>query len=327
MSAKYFNTYVSQYMYQPHYRIFEEKNIKILEELEIISKSTIYAIVKTSKVKFIPSSFEMTTNYCVEGKLLVDGKQYNVIFNMAKYWFDGESDLSKGLKSRFKTINEFVDYALSDFIAIDGSNVSNSEKYRRLAQVKPDSTEEQLNVRCPIASGMNNGEPVDANLFVYQLINHYDMDLLSKLEICYIGKSNRSTFKRLKNHEKWGPILSSKHNEHFDYFAYFFVIDEATIYKLNANKNHLVLRTWSKLPNGVITSICEATLINYFKPDFNKEFVNTDILNVKVVKDWLVAKGFDAIMTEVELEGLMGQLGTKLKPYSGRHVFEISITP
>ncbi|MFG7352623.1 hypothetical protein ACGMNB_16780 [Shewanella oncorhynchi] len=327
MNKKYFSTYVSQYMYQPHYRIFDDKNVKILEESKIISNSTIYAIVKTPKVRFVPSSFKVTNNYCLQGKLVVNGKQHNVIFNMAKYWFNGESDLSISLRTKFRTIEEFVEYALSGFRSIAGVRYSNSEKYNRLTIIKPDSSEEQLNIICPIASGMNEGVPVEANLFVYQLINHYDIDLLSDLEICYIGKSNRSTFDRLKKHEKWGPILSSRHNEHYDYFAYFFVINEALIYKLNSNSNDLMLRTSSFLPKGAITSICEATLINYFKPDFNKEFVNTDIRNVKVIKNWLVAKGFNSIMTEVELEGLMGRLGTKQKPYLPRHEFESSLVP
>lgn len=89
-------------------------------------------------------------------------------------------------------------------------------------------------------------------------------------------------------HEKWGPILSSKSN---DYFAYFFVIDEASI----SNGNNLIVRTGSELPKGAITSISEATLINYFKPDVNKEFVNTDITKIKVVQDWLVDECFDAM--------------------------------
>ena len=325
MNKKYFSTYVSQYMYQPHYRIFDTENVKVLEKSNVINQSTLYAIVKTPKVRFVPYSFKVTNNFCLKGKLVVNGKYHDVIFNMAKYWYNGESDLSIDLRSRFHTIEAFVDHALSGFRSINGVHYSNSEKYCRLAVIKSDSSEEQLNIMCPIASGMNNGVPVEANLFVYQLINHYDIDVLDDLDICYIGKSNRSTFDRLKKHEKWGPILSSRHNEYYDYFAYFFVIDEASIYKLNSND--LILRTGSGLPKGAITSICEATLINYFKPDFNKEFVNTDISNIKVVKDWLSAQEFDVIMTEVELEGLMGRLSTKHKPYMLRHKFEYSLAP
>ncbi|EOV9409929.1 hypothetical protein ACN5W3_004377 [Vibrio parahaemolyticus] len=327
MNKKYFSTYVSQYMYQPHYRIFDDESMKILEESNVISQSTIYAIVKTPKVRFVPSSFSVTNNFCLKGKLVVNDRHHDVIFNMAKYWFNGESDLSVNLRSRFQTIEEFVDYALSGFRSIEGIHYSNSEKYCRLAIVNSDSSDEQLNITCPIASGMNDGVPVEANLFVYQLINHYDIEVLDELEICYIGKSSKSTFDRLKKHEKWGPILSSRYNEYYDYFAYFFVIDEASIYKLNSDGNDLMLRTGSGLPKGAITSICEATLINYFKPDFNKEFVNTDISTIKVVKDWLSTKGFNAILTEVELEGLMGRLGTKHKPYMLRHEFEGSLTP
>ncbi|MFM5331736.1 hypothetical protein ACET9Z_04890 [Aeromonas veronii] len=315
VKTRYFSSYIKKYMFQPHNRLFDTNAVKLLKELQIISDACIYAIVRVTKASFIFESFYPTHNYCFRGWIEANGRLHEVVFNLAKYWFDGESDLSAILRSEFFTLENFIQCGLSEYSSPTGKSLSNQDKFICYSDlILSESNDKFLKIKCPIMSGIN-GREVKAELNLYQLINQFDMDLLGNLEICYIGKSNVSTFERLKNHEKWGPILSSKNNEIYDYFAYFFVIDEAEIINRNIMGSNVYFRDASDLPRGAITEICESTLINHFKPDFNREFVNSDVKNIGVIKKWLVNKGFDYVLTELILEGIMGRLETKTKPY------------
>ncbi|MBR7628976.1 hypothetical protein KAT72_08020 [Aeromonas popoffii] len=315
VKTRYFSSYIKKYMFQPHCRLFDADAVKLLKESQIISDACIYSIVRVAKANFIPESFYPTYNYCFRGEIEANGRVHEVVFNLAKYWFDGESDLSAILRSEFYTLGDFIRCGLSGYLSPTGISISNQEKFIGFSElILSESNDKVLKIKCPIISGIN-GREVKAELHLYQLINQFDMDLLSNLEICYIGKSNVSTFERLKNHEKWGPILSSKNNEVYDYFAYFFVIDEAAIISRNFMGSNIHFRDSSDLPRGAITEICESTLINHFKPQFNHDFVNSDVKNIGVIKKWLINKGFDYVLTELELEGIMGRLETKTKPY------------
>ncbi|XQU07843.1 hypothetical protein P4544_14835 [Halomonas sp. LY9] len=321
MKGKLFSSYVKKYIYQPHYRLFDNEVVKLLKDYHLISDSSIYSIVRVRKAKFIPESFHPVSNYSLRGKIEANNKVHDVVLNLAKFWFEGESELSTSIREEFKSIECFVEQGLSNIFKNEGEVLSNQEKFLNLAEIDLEkSNEKMLKVLCPIRSGFY-GQEVYAELHLYQVINKYHMDLLGNLEICYIGKSNLSTFKRLRNHEKWGPILSSSENELYDYFAYFFVIDEAAIFRDNFSGVNIYYRNTSKLPKGAITEICESTLINHFKPKFNDSFVNSDVKKIGVIKKWLVNNGFNYVLTELELEGVMGRLETESKPYQVNQIF------
>ncbi|HAS8429849.1 TPA: hypothetical protein I7765_21485 [Vibrio vulnificus] len=327
MKTRYFSSYIKQYMFQPHHRLFDADTVRLLKEFKIVDESCIYSIVRVSKAKFIPESFYPTNNYCFRGTMEANGKTHEVVFNLAKFWFNGESELSEMLRCEFETLENFIRCGLSGYLSPSGISISNQDKFISLSElILSESNDKVLKIKCPIRSGLH-GREVYADLHLYQIINQFDMDLLSNLEICYIGKSNVSTFERLKNHEKWGPILSSENNENYDYFAYFFVIDEAEIVSRNFIGVNAHIRGSSNLPKGAITEIFESTLINYFKPKFNIEFVNSDVKNIGVVKKWLINKGFDYVLTELELDGIMGRLETESKPYQTNQMLKQRLAP
>ncbi|CCO60366.1 hypothetical protein VIBNI_B0559 [Vibrio nigripulchritudo] len=328
-SEKIFNTYIKEYMFQPNDRLFNSEKSKYIKGFQVINESSIYAIVKVPKANFIPGSFYVTKNYCAVGNIDVAGKVHEVMFNIAKYWFEGESDLSEKLHNDFGTIEKFIEAGMSRYTHKQFSNVSNQDKFMHLAEVDVEqSSIKNLYIKCPIATALNNGNKVYADIPIYQMIQKFDMECIDEVEICYIGKSTASTFSRLQKHEKWGPILSSEGDDNkYDFLAYFFVIDEAAIYRGNLGGVNLIYRDFSELPKGAITSLCEASLINYFKPEFNIEFTSSDLNNSKLFSKWLRKNGYTSVITEVELDGVLGKLSTKERPYQVRHVCDIEINP
>lgn len=326
---KIFSTYIKEYMFQPNERLFDTEAIMFLKDFQVISDSTIYAIVRTPKIEYKLETFISVGNYCFKGEIKVGNESHTIMINVPKTWYEVEkSDLSIKLRTKHKSISHFIDYEMSKYHNPEFPSMSNQEKYMYLAKVDLDKSDaKNLSILCPIATALNGGEAASTTLPLYQTINMFDIDCIESLDVCYIGKSTSSTFERLKKHEKWGPILSdSKAREGFDYLAYFFVIDEAEIIRKNFGMLESFSRKRNKVEAGAIVQLCEASLINYFKPEFNKDIKNADLSKNKLVKFYLKEKGYSKIVTEVELDGVLGRLSTAERKQRSRHEFTLDLS-
>ena len=321
---KIFHTYIKKYQFHPFERLFDETIRDILKTEYTEKTSTIYAIVETDKISFLPETFRATGNYCVQGNVISRNKEESVIFNIPKTWFYSNSELSKSLKNKFKTYENYIDYHMRQYLDPKKPNLSNAQKYQSLLEVDLErSSRDVLFVKCPIATAGNGGEDRYAELYTFQTLNLFEAGCIGDLNILYIGKSTSSTFDRLKNHEKWGPIMADK-NEEKNYLVYFFEIDDNLLLERNFSNMQLKIKASNNIPKDAIVKLCEASLINHYKPKFNIGHSNSLVEESIIVKKWLKSNEYDGLLTEIELEGLMGRICTESQAFKKRHTIELN---
>ena len=310
-----FNTYIKRYLSQPFERLFDKEHAKLINGHYINQAATLYAIVEVPKISYIPQSFYPIDNYCFVGQIETGGKNHTVMINVAKTWYETESPLSADLRKRFESLEDFTNYSMSKFSTMEGSNLSNQEKYRSLAEVNVhSSTSDHLSIQCPIAIAGSNGKHPTAELPIYQIVNMFDIDCIEQVETIYIGMSEAGTFNRLRKHDKWGEIMANQ-NPNCDYLVYFFELDDSQIVKDKLQDVNILIRDDTYMDKKSIAQLCEASLINFYKPRHNRQHKHSDIKQADIVKSKLLAKGYNQISTEVELSGILGRLGTGTRPY------------
>lgn len=324
--SKTFHTYLKKYQFHPFERLFD-KSIRSFIKTEYTERtSTIYAIVETDKVSFVPETFRADTNFCIVGSVKVGSTFHEVRLNMAKTWYDSESDLSLQLRAKFSSVEEFTNYFMSQYQDPKKPNLSSEHLYQQLVNVDLSNTNaEMLRVKCPLVNAMTRGKRAYTELHSFQTLNLLDIDCLGDLEILYLGKSTGSTFERLKKHEKWGPIMASRKQEK-SYIVYFFEINDTLLVQENFGRNLFLINGFNELPKDSIVRLCEASLINYYAPKYNDEYVGSNLKEVGLVNKWLKNNGYTELVTEIELDGVMGKLCTKNKPFQVRHEIKVTLS-
>lgn len=321
-----YNVHISRYMFLPFERLVDSFATDYLKDFAPIKESTVYAIGRVPKISFLPESFVFIDNYKVLGEISIAGKKTRIMFNMAKLWYEDSTDYSLSLQREFKTIKLYTDEAMSRYKARNGDEVPNHIKYQHLASIDiTASNETTLHLSCPLAAALDRSGNGNVEIPIYQLLQRFEIDCIDSVDICYIGKSV-GTLERLRKHEKWLEVLAlTKQNPSYDYFAYFFTIDDDDIKRSVRSGIGLLHRDYSGLPSDATAELCEAALINYFKPILNTNLINSDLSKLKAVKRNLRDKGYNNLVAEVELDGVMGRLSSSTVPYKKRHVIEYNL--
>ncbi|TMO57124.1 hypothetical protein [Pseudoalteromonas phenolica] len=322
---KLFNSYIKKYQFQPYERLFDKSIKEYIKTDFTDNESKIYAIVETPKVKYIPESFYPIGNFSFVGDVVVDDIRHTIMINIAKTWFETESVLSQGLRNKFASLGDFTDYFMGLYGPPERPNLSSSEKYSNIAQVDlQKSTENILFISCPLAKAMNGGKDCHAELHIYQMINMFEIECLGNLEIVYIGKSISSTFERLRKHEKWGPILANQKGK-YDHLVYFLEIEDNELSNYLVDNVRFFKRDFNNLPEDPIVKLCEASLINFYKPKFNEDHKCSDLAKSELVTKWLTKNSYNQLVTEIELDGLLGRIGSPVQPYQVRHEVRLEL--
>ncbi len=318
---KVFHGYINKYQFFPKFCIYDKFSQKRISEFNK-SEATLYLIVKTPKVKFLPESFHVTKNYCIKGFLQVKDRKIEIIFSAAKAWFD-----SPNIKNRFRNIEEFTDFYMERWRFYDGRTVSNPEKYSLVTTINlEESNENYLRINCALGNSLADMKDGDLILTPYQLISFFEIDCLEDLEIIYIGKSNDDTWKRIYNHNKWGLIEEHREADE-DLLVYFMSLDKSSINQKNHDGLTMIIRDESELSVEDATNIMEAALIIYFVKDkkFNLQLVGADISAIETVRKVLLPAGYDRIFVEMDLDGPFGFLGSACINPSRSHNIEYHI--
>lgn len=318
---KAFHGYIDKYQFFTKTGIYDEHNKYRISEFNR-HKATLYFIVRTPKVKFLPKTFRIVSNYCIEGKLEINGKKTEIIFNAAKIWYK-----LKEAQAKFDDIDDFTDHCMSQWGGPDLKGFTNSQKYAAASNIDTQKSDENyLRINCAIATSVSKGKQKEIIITPYQLINYFDMDCLEELEIIYIGKSNDDTWKRIYNHNKWGIIEEFRDNQD-ELLVYFMSLDKSSVHRGNYGQVNINSRQESELKIEDATKVMEASMIIHFMNEkkYNIEHVGKDISKVKSVRDELIAKGYDKIIVEVSLDGLFGLLGSSSIPSAGYHKIEYEI--
>jgi len=110
-----------------------------------------------------------------------------------------------------------------------------------------------------------------------------------------------------------------------DYFVYFFEIDENVVIQDKHGSSNILIRNSNDIKMDSIVKLCESSLINYYKPKYNKEHVDTILEETNYVKKELTSNGYSEMITEVYLEGPFGKISTQSKKFKKYTEIKISL--
>ncbi len=319
---KIFHSYIKKYQFFPKSAIYDNYAKQRISEFNR-HDATLYLIVKTPKIKIVPSSFKVVDNFCIQGQFSINDELIDIVFNAAKVQFDDPN-----VKKHFKTLDKLTSYCMDQWSLPKSDTISNAEKYANATQIDLEkSSEHYIHINCALGYSLKGGNKGgEIILSPYQLISYFDMDCIHKLEILYIGRSNDDTWKRIYNHNKWG-LIAEHHKPQDDLIVYFLELDKSFIKITQNNNTTLLHRDESELSIKDATKATESALITYFirKKLFNIEHVGGDIKTTKVVCDVLRPAGYNKIAVELYLDGLFGMLGSESVKSSGYHKIEYEL--
>jgi len=320
----YYHSYIKKFQFIPKSTLYDEESKPIISEFNK-HEATLYCIVKTPRIAFLPKTFSVDENYNLTGKIIVGNNNNNIKdikFNAVEFLYQMPQ-----LKEHFSTLEIFCD----TYMNLDKRLplLSNNLKYKELSSIDMDnSNESKIRLNCPIVQAITQGKGLYSDLRIYQLINYFNINILEDLEIVYIGKSNDNTWNRLYNHNKWGLLEEHRDKSKEDYLVYFLQLDDSKINISNNDNLSTIHRDNDNKINLVdATKITEASLINYFikNKKFNKEMVNTDLSKWDFIKKKLTDKGYTDVVVELYLDGPFGNLGTIDTGYKAYHNIEYKI--
>ena len=321
---KIFHAYIKKYQFQPFKRLFDDSIIDVVKTELADNISTIYAIAQIPRVSYILGSFKINKKCKAVGNINIKNKILKIAIDIPATWYSAETEVGEYLRSVFPCIDDFIQHIMWQYFRL----IRQAERicpYKEVAKVDlTKSNNEDLYIDCPIAKSLANNPKEYTILPIYQIINFFDINCIDSIDLLYIGKSIKSPFKRLRKHEKWGYILAN-YDPNYEYLVYFFEIEENKIIKTNFKDYILIERYKNELPENSIVTICEAALINFYKPTLNKEFVQSNLRDIELIRKWLLNNGYTKLVIEVQLEGVMGRLATPHKPYKPHQCIEISL--
>lgn len=283
-------------------------------------RSTVYMIVKTKRIAFIPESFYITGNFCICGDVVVGSRRETVVFNVAKFLFQ-----RSGVCDRFSGWEEWAETVMSSWRIQDNPEVLAAEAYRRFSSIDIQmSTGEYLCINCKLWQSIANGN-VSLRTIVspVQLAHFFDWSILEPLDVLYVGKSTDGVLNRARNHNKWGKITTDLPIDEFA-VVYFMDLETKSVVQRRVGPFISVEEFKDKeIGRSSEALIMEAALIKHFfdKKGYNEMIVNQNFKDVSEVKEKLLLRGYAAVCAELRLEGVFGNVGTAKTGYHSEHAF------
>ncbi|MBZ6074666.1 hypothetical protein [Aeromonas schubertii] len=307
--SKIFHTYINKYQFLTPERLYGEF-VEYFETEFTKNDSTIYFIAKCKKPSWIQGSIKFIRDYKFSAKIKIDNSVHDVVIDMAEFWH-----AMPEMKKHFDDKRTMADYFMARSNSFPWRLLPMDMRYRFLSSVNSIADEgKKLTINCEIAKNANRERKSLTDVFLYQAINHYNLPE-PKLDIIYIGSSLKSTFARLKKHEKWGWIQAQKGSD--EDILVFFTEIEGDEFQVSGP---IISRNDHGLSRKDETLITEMALINYFKPkEYNDKHVDREIKHSERVKEKLVGRGYTQVCVEMLLEGNIAKLGSVHKPEYGEH--------
>lgn len=283
-------------------------------------KSTVYMIVKTKRITFIPESFYITGNFCVCGEVAVGSRRETVVFNVAKFLFQ-----RSGVCDRFPGWEKWAETVMSNWKVHDNPEISAAEAYRNFSAIDMQmSTGEYLCIDCKLWQSIANGD-VSLRTIVspVQLAHFFDWSILEPLEVLYVGKSTDGVLNRARNHNKWGKITTDLPADEFA-VVYFMDLETKSVVQRKVGPFISVEEFKDKeIDRSSEALVMEAALIKHFfaEKGYNEMIVDQNFKDVSEVKKKLLLRGYTAVCAELRLEGVFGNVGTAKTGYHSEHAF------
>jgi len=283
------------------------------------NQSSVYLIVKTRQPRFIPGSFFISHDFCIQGEIVVGQHREHVVFNIAKLLHS-----SRGT-TKHPHWDAWADKVMSLWKIESAPTASASQKYRALSNIDLTlSDQDYLYINCALMRGVRGGNPdVRAVVTPAQLGQMFDWDIFENLEVLYVGKSCDSVLKRTHDHNKWGNITNDLGADEVA-LIYFMDIEQSSYAKLTQGALIQIGKVADPaLDRDAIAVITEAALIKHFfdEKKYNKQVVEQDFQEILKVKEKLRVRGYTALQVSLMLDGVMGCLGTQKTGFHNLHTF------
>lgn len=320
MEGIYFNAHLTDSIFFKPEQLYDG-NRKVLKDLEHIEKGNIYFIAERGKVRIDPKKVKLSSKGRLRIDLrLCDGKVIRETIDTAPLFID-LGDMfkktygdEKNLQKHIKSVEDADDYkrqlSTSGPLPIIGISLIPEKQNKKNVALRLYTPDGQVN---------------DAPFTIHSIISAYGIDIRDYPKIAYIGKSS-SLNDRIYKHEKIQQALATLDDDS-DVYLYAFQFDSDKIInkKLPDGQTYLDRNYTSDVANDDAISLVEMSLINYFKPTLNTDYVNADIPKNDIFRRSLSNKYTQFVMEVIHDEGSFWTFGSEIITSSLSHTIKHNV--
>lgn len=299
---KVFNPYVTDSVFVRAYQLYNEHR-DYLYSLPHFQKSNIYFVVERQKVRFIPSEMEINPDGVIK-----------FVFDIAGRSLEYMDHLVQIMLRRWLGDNAPTDFQSTIICGTDHSQIQhnlqrlNPSFTAGIVLDLPTSNAEII----PLAFYTNQGLVSNGALASHAILQELRIDIGDFSKILYVGQSKKIQ-RRAVTHEKIQQALAER-SSNADIYLYFFQFSENQ-FTVNHPINNIQLIQNSRpidISHKGKTNLVEMALINYFKPIYNRNFVEADISSNQQVKTLLRANGYTKMVMEVIHDDVFWKFGSEM---------------
>jgi hypothetical protein len=312
----YFNAHLTDSFFFKPEQLYDG-NKKILKDLSFIEKGNIYFIVERGKVRVDPKKVKLSSKGRIRFDLkLCDGAILRETIDVAPLFIDCGHTFKKKfgnakvLQDHIRSVNGQDEYnkLLANSVGLPLIGIS-------LIQEKQTTKNIAFRVYTP------DGQSLDAPMMVHNIISIFNIDIMDYPKIVYIGKSSCLS-DRIYKHEKIQQALSVLDDESDIYlYAFQFDTDKIIQRKLQNSQVYLERNYTHDVDADSALAIVEMSIINYFKPKLNINFVDSFIPNNEIFKKSLKNKYTHMNMEIIHDGGSYWNFGSEVVTPSLNHTF------
>ncbi len=308
----YLRLYITDYTFANMDELYNRNVYRLLRSRPKVKTTKLYAIVKTDKIIFDIDTFYIDNKYEISCDLIINNTKKTVKFNLLQMYYD---QFGADFKD-YRVFKLSLENRLLDLDYMKKNNLNAKDFYQQISAYKEENNRDNLVLNCPFYYILSKGATSEISINVYRILNYLNIDLVNDLEIIYIGKSMKSTMKRLREHNKWGEVQArdkQSSNTNSNYIVYVFNLDKAdtSISHFDSN-NVLIVNNNSEVDLKNIVSILEIAFISHYKPILNQKHINTNLKEISLVRNNLKELGYTNLAVEMNFEdgGIMGNITT-----------------
>lgn len=314
-----FNSYISNSLFFRPEQMYGE-NRKIFEELPYIVSGNIYFLAERRKVRALPESIKLSSDGRISVSFLLEnGKTVLSCFPFAPTIIDS------GL--RFKQIYGDAVRLQKYIVSVqDNGEYQSKQQFVSSLPLIGVSLDRNAQTKKNVALRLHTPDGLESSLpfSLHSILSTFDIDIGDFPRVLYIGKSEHLT-DRIYRHEKIQQALSMIDDDS-DLYLYAFQFDTTKyIRSYLSNEVVVVYRDYVKdITDNDKLALVEMCLINYFKPELNKDYKDCDI-TINPVFDSALRGRYNRVVLEVDLGSGFWNFGTSHVSPSPRHQIEYPV--
>lgn len=309
LDRKLFTPYLESVNFFKAYQIFDDYK-KVLFSSPIIKDSNIYFIVEYDKIKFIPEKVSISRDATISFYFNVGNKKKikkKISFLTVLHQEIPHISYVFGVKSTSEYEYLLNEKKKKGYPTITGIKVRNDI-----------STDEVIYVDLICETHTIVGMPI----FLSSLLVHEPISIGNYQKILYVGQS-KNMVSRISHHEKIQKATSIVHQDKEIYIHCF----KFTDYRMYTNNLDFLKEDKEDILNSGKIDLLEMALINYFKPDYNVKYVNSDIPANEKVNKLLKNNNYTALGATVSFDNEFLKYYTDHVPVKESHVICYQLKP